>query len=321
MKRVLIALFLLTSVGICDAQNLKFNSDKKFKIVQFTDLHTVPGDRRSDVVFENFDIVIKSENPDLIIVTGDIIYKKPGVKSFEFVMGALDKYNVPFMITFGNHDFEFGASNEELFEVAKGYKNFVGHSVEGINGVGNSDVVVKSSDGQKDAALIYCFDSHKYSKYKERGIGGYDNIKRDQIDWYIKTSNAHIANNSDTLLALSYFHIPLPEYHYALAENRFKMDGICKEKPCAPLLNTGLFSAFKEQGDVRGVFVGHDHDNDFAIPYFGILLAYGRFSGGPTEYFHLKMNGARVVELTEGEKQYKTWLRLRNGEVGQEVVF
>ena len=37
------------------------------------------------------------------------------------------------------------------------------------------------------------------------------------------------------------------------------------EKACAPKLNTGMFAAMKEAGDVMGVFVGHDHDNDYAV--------------------------------------------------------
>lgn len=48
------------------------------------------------------------------------------------------------------------------------------------------------------------------------------------------------------------------------------------EKACAPLLNTGMFAAMKEAGDVMGTFVGHDHDNDYSVMWHGILLAYGR---------------------------------------------
>ena len=48
------------------------------------------------------------------------------------------------------------------------------------------------------------------------------------------------------------------------------------EEACAPKLNTGMFAAMKESGDVMGIFVGHDHDNDYAVMWKGILLAYGR---------------------------------------------
>ena len=60
-----------------------------------------------------------------------------------------------------------------------------------------------------------------------------------------------------------------------------------------------MFAAMKEAGDVMGMFVGHDHDNDYAVMWKDILLAYGRFTGGNTEYNHLP-NGARIIVLDEG---------------------
>lgn len=44
-----------------------------------------------------------------------------------------------------------------------------------------------------------------------------------------------------------------------------------ERKACAPVLNSGLFTAMKEMGDIEGVFVGHDHDNDYAVMWQGIL--------------------------------------------------
>ena len=46
----------------------------------------------------------------------------------------------------------------------------------------------------------------------------------------------------------------------------------------------------------------------------GILLAYGRYTGGDTVYNNLS-NGARVIEMTEGSTNFRTWIRLKDGEV------
>ena len=75
-----------------------------------------------------------------------------------------------------------------------------------------------------------------------------------------------------------------------------------------------MFAAMKEAGDVMGVFVGHDHDNDYAVMWKDILLAYGRFTGGNTEYNHLP-NGARVIELSEGMRSFTSWIRQKDGVV------
>ena len=121
------------------------------------------------------------------------------------------------------------------------------------------------------------------------------------------------------LPALAFFHIPLPEYNQAAADENAQLYGIRREKACAPPLNSGLFTAFKEKGDVMGTFVGHDHDNDYAVCWYGVLLAYGRFTGGPTEYNHLP-NGARVIELSEGSRSFTTWIRTKAG-VEQPTVY
>lgn len=92
------------------------------------------------------------------------------------------------------------------------------------------------------------------------------------------------------------------------------------EKACAPELNTGMFTAMKEAGDVMGMFVGHDHDNDYAVMWKGILLAYGRFTGGNTEYNHLS-NGARVILMKEGARTFTTWIRLKGGEIIDKTVY
>ena len=84
------------------------------------------------------------------------------------------------------------------------------------------------------------------------------------------------------------------------------------EEACAPKLNTGMFAAMKESGDVMGIFVGHDHDNDYAVMWKGILLAYGRFTGGNTEYNHLP-NGARIIVLDEGARTFTSWIRQKDG--------
>lgn len=73
------------------AQNtdLKFNQNGKFKIAQFTDLHICWQDKRSDIAFECIKNTIESEHPDLIVITGDLIYSQPAKQNFEHIMNFL----------------------------------------------------------------------------------------------------------------------------------------------------------------------------------------------------------------------------------------
>jgi hypothetical protein len=98
--------------------------------------------------------------------------------------------------------------------------------------------------------------------------------------------------------------------------------GTRKEKACAPALNSGLATAMLEAGDVMGVFVGHDHVNDYVVDWRGILFGYGRFTGGATVYHDIpEGNGARIIELTEGSRTIKTWIRIKDGKVINEVNY
>lgn len=152
-------------------------------------------------------------------------------------------------------------------------------------------------------------------------VKGYDWLTFDQVNWYRQQSAAYKAKNGgQPLPALAFFHIPLPEYNEAASDENAILIGTRMEKACAPELNTGMFTAMKEAGDVMGMFVGHDHDNDYAVMWKGILLAYGRFTGGNTEYNHLS-NGARVIVMKEGARTFTTWIRLKGGEIIDKTVY
>ncbi|MNW61811.1 hypothetical protein D3C74_398990 [compost metagenome] len=60
-------------------------------------------------------------------------------------------------------------------------------------------------------------------------------------------------------------------------------------------------------------FAGHDHDNDYIGVLHGITLAYGRVTGHNT--YGALQRGARVIQLTEGERRFETWIRQEDGSV------
>lgn len=318
---VLIATWLLACLQFTQAQQptLQFNKDGKFKIVQFTDVHYIYQDPRSTVSIERINEVIDAEKPDLVIFTGDVIFGKPAEESIRFVLQQVSDKKIPFAVVFGNHDDEQGLSRAQLFDIIKTIPYSITADTKGLSGVGNYILPVKSGDGKKDANLLYCFDSHAYTGFKD--VGGYDHIKFDQIAWYRESSRKYTQQNGGSPIpSLAFFHIPLPEYAQAASDETAILTGTRKEKSCPPVLNSGMFVSMKEMGDVMATFVGHDHDDDYAVLWKGILLCYGRYTGGNTVYNNLP-NGARVIELTEGEKGFTTWIRLKDNEVINKINY
>ena len=324
LKRIIaVSLLTLAAALSINAQEsvLKFNENGKFKIVQFTDTHIIAGDKRCDAAMERMAEVLEAEKPDFVIYTGDLIFGRPAKESLLQAIEPVVSRGIPFGVTWGNHDDEEGLSRQELFDLIKDIPNNFTDTVEGITGVTNYTLPIRSSNGKKDAFVLYILDSNAYSKMAE--VDGYAWVAYDQIAWYKEQSKAYTtANNGNPLPAIAFFHIPVPEFHEAVADEGAFMLGVRKEKACSPQINSGLALAMLEARDVMAISVGHDHVNDYIVNWREIMLCYGRYTGGSTVYNDVHGgNGARVFELTEGERSFKTWIRIKEGKVINEFDY
>ncbi|MDQ6421344.1 metallophosphoesterase family protein [Paenibacillus sp. LHD-117] len=298
-------------------KQLKFNEDGTFTIVQFTDLHWQNGDEKDELTRALMEEVIREEKPDLIVFTGDLIYSEHcenPERSVREVVAEAVRSGVPWAAVLGNHDAEANVTREEVLGYLRSQQGSLTGHTPGVRGFGNYALQVAGSGGTPAAAL-YFLDSGDYSKLKH--VDSYAWINRDQIDWYAAESRQFAEKNGgETLPALTFFHIPLPEYETVWAK------GTCfgqkHENVCSAKINSGLFAAMVERSDVMGTFVGHDHINDFWGELYGIRLTYGRASGYNTYGKEGFPRGARVIRLREGERQFESWLRLADGSVDRQ---
>lgn len=310
-----LTLLLVTTYGMAQKSELQFSKDGKFKIVQFTDVHFKYGNPASNVALERINEVLDAEQPDLVVFTGDVIYSAPADSGMVQVLEQVSKRKLPFVVTFGNHDDEQGLSRQQLYDIIRKVPGCLMPDRGTASSPDYALTVKSSSNPQKDAAVLYCMDSRSYSPLKD--VKGYAWLTFDQVNWYRQQSAAFTAQNGgQPIPALAFFHIPVPEYHEAVADENSTIRGTRMEEACAPRINSGMFAAMKEGGDVMGIFVGHDHDNDYAVMWKNILLAYGRYTGGNTVYNHLP-NGARVIVLDEGARTFTSWIRQKGGIVDE----
>ena len=87
---------------------------KKFKIVQFTDIHWVPGNPASEEAAKRMNEVLDAEKPDLVIYTGDLIFAKPAAEGLNKALEPAIIPPHPFAVTWGNHDDEQDMNRKEL---------------------------------------------------------------------------------------------------------------------------------------------------------------------------------------------------------------
>lgn len=317
IKKVLLLASLIFIVFNLKAQKaLKFNKDKSYKILQFTDVHYRPGKLASDTALLQINEALDAEKPDFVVFSGDLAWGKPAKACFDTVLQTVISRKIPWAYVNGNHDDEQGWTRKQIMDyVVEQPYNYTMHGDKSLKGEGNYILEVKKADNNDSiGALLYFFDTGSYSPKKN--ISKYDWLDLNQINWYTDQTNAYTqSNNGNPYPALAFFHIPLFEYSVMTSqENQGNIVGTKKEKECNPKLNTGMFAAMVIGGDVMATFCGHDHDNDYIGMYQGIALAYGRYSGGNTVYNNLGKNGCRVINLKEGERGFDTYIRLWGGE-------
>ena len=293
---------------------LRFRSNQRFKIVQFTDIHWHNGEAPDQQSAKLMTQIAKAESPDLIVLTGDILSGggcADAADSLRQVIKTVEACEVPWAAVFGNHDDEGNADRHELMAVMQESKLSLSQpGPEDVPGVGNYILPIQSSEANASAALLYFIDSGSYAP---TDIGGYDWIRREQIAWYLRESAKITAETGHLLPALAFFHIPIPEYDEVW--DFHTCYGVKYENVGTPRINTGFFAALHEAGDVMGAFVGHEHVNDFWGDLHGIRLCYGRATGYNTYGREGFPRGARVIQLQEGERHFETWLHLDDGTV------
>ncbi len=308
---------------------LKFKNGK-FKIMVVGDLHESYDSKGSENQAKSADMTkllvraVGELKPDLVVFAGDNAQAEDEIKMravISKITYPVSANDVPLAIVFGNHDRECAVPLERQLELySQEYENFYTYdAVPELTGCGNCNLLVKDSKGEKNVLNLWFMDSNNLAEDQE--ISYYDWVHEDQIQWYKDTANKiKQENDGNVVPALWFMHIPVCEEYKLLrpaklyelpdsvkghrdwSKNNYVLaqgvEGYLGEGPCCPCINSGVFDAWKETGDVMGAFFGHDHMNDFAGYYDGILLAQCK-TAGFKPYTDGCRAGVRLITLDE----------------------
>lgn len=305
---------------------LKFGEDGKFRILQIADIQDGPFLEYATLDF--LTDIIEETQPDLVVLTGDNISggsaptKLLAKAAITRYMSIFEKAGVPVAMVFGNHDSETVADKEYQMSVYESFDCFVGCEGEDLTGCGNYNLPIYDAKGEEMLYNLWMIDSLTYNRhpedenddaYYENDLGGYACVHKDQIDWYVKTSNElKAANGGEPVPSMVFQHIVVPEIYDALvrdANGKWALPkgstGVLGEDPCPPPYSNGQFDAMLEQGDVVAMFFGHDHKNSFVVNHKGIDLSTTP-GVGFSSYGDIN-RGVRVIDLdTKDLSTYKT---------------
>jgi hypothetical protein len=312
---------------------LQFNPDGKFKIVQFND--TQDDERIDRRTIELMEKVLDSEKPDFVVINGDCITggcdtELEMKQALNNVASPMEKRKIKWAVTFGNHDEDSsgktGMYEEDMLKFYMDYPcNMNEPGEKGLSGTGNMNLLIKRSRGNKAAFNLWLLDSGRYAPSQIAGqdFSGYphwDWLRFNQINWYYEESKRIEKRYGYKVPSLVFIHIPLWEHRFMwygsvdsrtsasheLAVKRHGIVGERNEAECPGPINSGLFTAMLDRGDVKGVFCGHDHINTYSGNYYGIMLGYAGNTGFGTYGLpgadRNRLRGARVFHLDENKE-------------------
>lgn len=340
MKKVLSVLLALVMIlSLCSVAfaadttasgALKFSNDGKFKIMQVNDTQDI--DKMNQRTVKFLKAALKAEQPDLVVVPGDILSDMFIGATEKRVKNALRAFaqifndaKVPFAVTFGNHDHDLEdvVSIKDMMDVFKEFEYCVNN--EGGHDPGTYNVPIMSSSGSKIALNVYMMDSNN----KDGVANGYTGCYPEQVQWYNeKSAELKAANGGKVVPSMVFQHVPVKEIYqfltqvtvkeankavfslndykwYVLNDNYIldKENAIFGEAPCSEVFDSksGEYDAWVQNGDIIGAFFAHDHVNNFyGKTDDGIILGYNGGSGFRA-YGSGDKRAVRVFEFDEND--------------------
>lgn len=322
---------------------IQFPKSGKLKIMQVSDpqdLHNV-----RHVMLKMLNKAYDMEKPDLVVFTGDNILgnhlddpiigpimntdtrvtAKRMEKALNYILDPLDERKIPYCMLYGNHDDMNIFSKQEQAEYYLKHEYFFGLNSDD-NGLDcdNYNVPIYDSKGEKVVYNLWMIDS---AGSDENGNSSYSGVKPEVIEWYkAKSDELKAANGGEPLDSLMFQHIPVMEFEELFipcdkddpdAINHkgeyLKLDttrapGYAKEFSCVCELETGELEAVKNQGDVRAMVFGHDHQNCFDTVIDGVRLIQSPGASFRCEGFKTS-RAIRIFEIDENDtKNFNTYV-------------
>ncbi len=288
----------------------KFNSDGKFKILLFGDIHE-HADYQTNPKFKDMNKLMNAAldefKPDLCVLLGDNCNTEIYVENPAFfkqmlgdVVEPITRRNIPVAAVLGNHEHDHG-HEDEIVGVYQELGIITRNDAPAeVTGNANFKEIIYSSDGEKPVFCLWFIDSNNC--FEDRSVSHYDYVHPDQIEWFEKEcEKTKEMNGGKPMPSFVFQHTPVPEEYELLRKAHFwelpvavrgyntkrktfyvgkkgTMDYV-GEGPCSPDVNSGQFVSWKKVGGILGAFFGHDHLNDFSGFVDGIFMAQHKTAG------------------------------------------
>lgn len=287
------------------------NPDKDFVVLNLADIQMKDEETFGRVgaqVKGTIDKLVEETKPDLITLTGDNAWQ---FLSYNETIKMIDSYGIPWAPVMGNHDGQ-GCPNE--FWCAYNYYKAENCLFRfGPKDMGYGNYIIQIYENDKIVHTLYMMDTHsniEADNCNGTKDSGYDHLWENQMQWYEWAVKGTEKLAGAPVESTVFFHIPVCEYNDAwdmAAENgKIKAEyaetcfGDKGENVCCPPANNGFFDEMVRLGSTKNVIVGHDHVNNYSIPYKGIRLTYGLKTGEACYWVPERSGGTTLTVAADG---------------------
>ena len=259
--------------------------------------------------FDYITEIVNATNPDLILLTGDMVYGMydNNGTSFEALIELMEGFDIPWAPVFGNHEAESAKGIDWQCAQLEAAENCLFLQRE-LTGNGNYSVGIKQGD--QLTRVFFMLDSNGCNSPSAESqtnthLKNNSGFGADQIAWYTAAINNIKAASPETKISLA-FHIPLQAMIDSFAtytegngtafidrlENKNEGDFgyIGSERDSVIDKDYAIWNAIKALG-VDSVFAGHMHTHSASIVYEGVRLQFGMKSSTYDKINYIDANG------------------------------
>ncbi|WP_130812876.1 metallophosphoesterase [Olsenella sp. Marseille-P4559] len=291
---------------------LRFDSEGHFRVLQLSDIQEVSHVRNDTMALIR--AALDEARPDLVVLTGDQI--KGYAMEFSLADGAarartvvrkvcspMIERNIPFVVTYGNHDRQCGVGNEEQegwYRAIPGCVNELVASREpALYRSAGTLAVPVLSHGREDICLaVMMADSGAGT-----GVGGYEPFDPAVTSWITGCAHGLAERMGHQVPCILYQHIPPAQVYDCLCDafgaergvpgfrahyrpghtlvpiDDLRVSGELREPVCGSDTDTGEIAALAREGSTFAVYFGHDHKNTLVCRCGDIDLGYAPAAG------------------------------------------
>ena len=291
---------------------LRFDSEGCFRVLQLSDIQETSHVRDDTIALLR--AALDEARPDLVVLTGDQIRGY----AMEFSLGESEERartvvrkicspmverNIPFVVTYGNHDRQCGVGNEVQegwYKVIPGCVNglVASHEPQLYYDAGTLAVPMLSHDGKDIRLAVIVADSGAGS-----GSAGYEPFDPKITSWITESEKELAERAGHRVPCILYQHIPPVQVYDCLRDacegehgvpgfrlhyrpgrtlvpiDDLRVSGGLKEPVCSPDSDTGEVAALTREGSTFAVYFGHDHKNTLVCHYGDMDLGYAPSAG------------------------------------------